>query len=68
MAATIMSLSRQSELTIFVFKLIFVEQQGEASELPFEQTKRIRTVDLNDTTSELSSFAQIFCPPLTCPR
>ena len=47
----------KAELTDFVFEPIFVEQRGEASEIPFEQTNRIHTVDLKATSSEFSTFA-----------
>ena len=50
----------KAELKTFVFEPIFAEQRGEASALPFEQTNRIRTVVLNNTSSELSSFARNF--------
>ena len=43
-----------------MFELIFVEQRGEAPGHPFEQTNRIHIVDLNDTSSELTSFAENF--------
>ena len=49
----------KSELTTFVFEPVFVEKRGEASALPFEPTNCIRTVDLNDTSSEFSPFSLI---------
>ena len=49
---------RYTELTSFAFEPIFVERRGEASENPFEQTNRIYTVDLNDTSAEFNSFSQ----------
>ena len=43
-----------------MFEPIAIEQPGETSALSVEQTNRIHTIDLNDTSSEFSSFAQIF--------
>ena len=50
----------KAEPTIFVFEPIAIEQPDEASALSVEQTNRIHTIDLSDTSSEFSWFDQIF--------
>ena len=49
-----------AEPTTFVFEPIAIEQPVEASALFVEQTNRIHAIDLSDTRSEFSSFAQNF--------
>ena len=50
----------KAEPTTFVFETITVEQLGKTSSLFVEQTNRIHAIDLSDTSSEFSSFAQNF--------
>ena len=46
----------KAEPTTFVFEPAEIEPHGEASALPIDQTNRISTVDLSDTSSDFSSF------------
>ena len=58
----------KAELTTFVFEPTAVEQPGGASASFVEQTNRFHAIDLNDTSSQFSSFAQTFYLLLSCLR
>ena len=58
----------KAELTTFVFRPIAVDQTNEASVLFVKQFDNIGAVDLSDTISGFSSFAQNCFLPLKCLR